>query len=63
MDLEEEVRRRVREFLYRQRGDIGLVLRGARVLMGPGNRVDVEEMRRNVERVFEGLGETLLGGR
>lgn len=57
---EAELRRRVREVLYRQPGETGLLLRSSRVILRSGR--GSEGLKRNVEEVLEQLGDAFGAG-
>jgi hypothetical protein len=56
---EAELRRLFRELMLRQPDDVGLLLRGSRVLVRP-KESRAEEERRQMQEALESLGDQLL---
>jgi hypothetical protein len=55
-----ELVRRFRELLYKQPAEVGLLLRGSRVLVRERKGSRKEELARRMEATLEGLGEQFL---
>lgn len=59
---EAELRRRLREVLYRQPDDTGLLLRSSRVILRGTKGRGSEELAAQMKAVLESLGDQLLPG-